>query len=250
MKIAVTGGEGYLGAIIVQSLQKDHTVIAMTHGTGCNQFSLGISTDFDGFKPDCVIHCAFQPISHTSKDIKGDINAVGMNMLLTDCERTGVERFILLSSKSAEGNPKSDYGKVKAYCENLISNRKKSFVIRLGLVIDEKKGGFVGAITSFANKFSYIPLPIPKNLRLHQTQISEILNEIENILNRREDSSGISFCYSASSISLRDFINQNSKRRCRRFIPINIKMLYFGVMIFRILSPRTKIYPDSVKTFF
>lgn len=145
MRIAVTGGAGFLGAASAKRLAEDgHELLALDRdgasaGAGiafqaCDVSEFAqVTAAFSAFRPDAVIHLA----ALLTLDAKADIvaatrvNALGTAHVFTAARDAGTRRIVYASSVAALGDadtsagdaavprPASVYGATKAYGEYL-----------------------------------------------------------------------------------------------------------------------------------
>ncbi|MCK5757683.1 MAG: GDP-mannose 4,6-dehydratase [Clostridiales bacterium] len=124
MKIAVTGGCGFIGSHTVDFLiEKGHDVVAYDNLSTGSLENLNTSayfyqgevedrTQLDAFfireKPDAVMHMAAQidvQASMKNPSYDANVNIMGTVNILDMCKKYGVERFVYSSSAAIYGNP-------------------------------------------------------------------------------------------------------------------------------------------------
>ena len=143
-KIFVTGGNGHLGRVLVDYLQKDHEVLA-PNSTICNILHIfQLTKTITDFQPDIVIHlAAFVDTFGCEDDIQKalDINVFGTLNLVEIC--LGLDcKFVYVSSEYVFGGNKGNYtvedrldpinvyGKTKAASEYIVSVLPNYQIIR------------------------------------------------------------------------------------------------------------------------
>jgi len=190
MKIAVTGGCGFIGSHTVDALiQKGHDVVAYDNlSTGSlenlsteasfYQGDVEDRTQLDAFftkeRPDAVMHMAAQIDVQTSmKNPSYDavVNIMGTVNLLDMCKKYGAKRFVYSSSAAVYGNPEylgvdedhpknpeSFYGYSKLVPETYIKMMMESYgILRYANVYGprqkaEGEGGVVAIFTDMMKK--------------------------------------------------------------------------------------------------
>lgn len=171
-RVLVTGGSGFLGAIVAQHLRQRHQT-AFTFANrkveleGCKRYHLNIlrhetiRSAFDLFEPEAVVHCAAAAdpaFCQRDPELARMINLEGTGFLLAEAERCGA-RFIHIStdlvfsgnnspySEDDEPEPISVYGEVKRAAElAVLDSESDVVVIRPALIYgpmpESKKGCF------------------------------------------------------------------------------------------------------------
>ena len=150
MKIAITGGAGFIGSHLADELSKEHEVLIIDDlSTGSQEFvppkANFSKTDvrdpkllevFESFQPEVVFHLAANVDVQTSiRDPLQDasVNIVGFINLLECCRKTHVRKVIYSSTAAAFGaplylgidekhpiQPQSGYGASKYICEQYL----------------------------------------------------------------------------------------------------------------------------------
>ena len=196
MRILLTGGTGFIGQAIMQSLAREqheiiHAVRTFTHTEENKHKSIKtvpincINRDtvwthaLNGV--DCVIHCAANTQARaTNSENLDEVNVFGTQNLICQAAQHKVKRFIMLSSVKAIGEqtlpnkafdhlsqcfPTGIYGKSKCQAEEKIRNiaRKSEIefvIIRLPLVYGPGvKGNFLKLIKAV---YHQLPMPFSK----------------------------------------------------------------------------------------
>lgn len=184
-KIAVTGGNGFIGNKILQSLIEQKIDVLSLQRSKINKHNVEIKkfelTDVSNMTykilcdVDVVIHAAAHVHQHNSDENEYmNANFSATKNLFELCKKAKVKKFIFLSSVSVYGlnssknkinlnhntSPNSFYGKSKLMCEDYLLNTKNSVkvsVIRLPLVYGDNAPGNFGKLQKIAN--TNLPLP-------------------------------------------------------------------------------------------
>ncbi len=187
MKIAVTGGCGFIGSHTVDLLVKNgHEVVVYDNlstgspenlGKGALLYEGDITdrTQLDAFftriKPDTVMHMAAQSdvmLSMSNPSYDAEVNIMGTVNLLDFCRKNSVKRFVYASSAAVYGNPEylgidedhpknpeSFYGYSKLIPETYIKMMAESYgIIRYANVFGprQKAEGEGGVVAIFTNR--------------------------------------------------------------------------------------------------
>ena len=148
MKIAITGGTGFIGRHVARDLgSRGHEVIAIARGQyrrntqpveGATFVALDANdTDqltqaFEGC--DAIIHCAGTSVED-GKQTFYRLHVEGTRSAVTAAERAHVKKFVLVSYLSVRPNIKSQYHTTKWQGEEIVRASKLNFtILKAGLV--------------------------------------------------------------------------------------------------------------------
>lgn len=132
MKIALTGGSGFIGKRLVQILADaghdikvlqhnrasfEHPNVTAIHGSLTNTQSLNILVE----DADVVIHCAALVAAKSSAEFFA-VNEAGTRSIAQAAKNAGVKRFLLLSSMAAREPQLSPYAASKRAAEDALKS--------------------------------------------------------------------------------------------------------------------------------
>src|SRR5215208_3329353 len=148
MKIAITGGTGFIGRHLARDLvSRGHEVIVIARGLytrntqpveGATFVAQDInSTDklYDVFRGcDAVVHCAGTSIQDAEQTFQ-KLHVEGTRSAVIAAERAGVKKFVLVSYLNVRPNVKSEYHTTKWQGEEIVRSSKLNFtILKAGLV--------------------------------------------------------------------------------------------------------------------
>lgn len=257
MKLLITGSNGFIGSNLKNKLKLKHTVIG--HGRSCygineddylkvdinsqsnwKEFLLGINT---------IVHLA--AVAHNNcndSNYINEVNVKGTINLAEQAVKSGVKRFIFISSIGVLGNstknklpfdensipaPHSQYSQSKLDAEiallQIASKTKLEVVIiRPVLVYGDGAPGNFGKLVSLVNLVPILPFALSKNKRSF-ISIDNLVDFISVCISHPNAKNQI-FCISDSTdVSIREFIDEIAIGLNKRLVqlPIPIAMLKF-----------------------
>jgi len=185
MKIAVTGGSGYVGGVLCRYLRgcgfEVSSLSRRRVDGGWIPYSLEMdpaSLPLEGF--DVLIHAAYDFSSRGLDEVCRRNVDPGVR-LLHAAEKRGVPRFVLVSSMSAYRGCRSNYGKAKLLLEEK-ALQSGGVVIRPGLVWGEHPGGVMGSLISLVEKFPLVPTlaghPAPSQYLVHEEDLGRCMESV------------------------------------------------------------------------
>jgi nucleoside-diphosphate-sugar epimerase len=148
MKIAITGGTGFIGRHLARDLiSRGHEVIVIARGqyTRNNQPTEGVKfisldvNDTDKLQEafrgcDAVAHCAGTSVESKTQSFQ-QLHVEGARSAVNAAERAGVKRFVLVSYLNVRPDVKSAYHTTKWQGEEIVRASKLNYtILKAGLV--------------------------------------------------------------------------------------------------------------------
>lgn len=178
MNVLLTGANGFLGNIILDSLKQEYTIKKLSRNSGDYKFSLDNEVPYFTEVFDLIIHSAGKahsvPKTEEEKRQFQEVNVIGTINLLKGIETAGIpKQFVFISSVAVYGQEfgkaidenfllqaKDPYGKSKIEAEELVIEWCKKHdvvctILRLPLLIGKNPPGNLGAMLKAIDKGYY-----------------------------------------------------------------------------------------------
>src|SRR5215216_752993 len=191
MKIAITGGTGFIGRHLARDLlSRGHEVIVIARGLytrntqpveGATFVAQDInSTDklYDVFRGcDAVVHCAGTSTQDAEQTFQ-KLHVEGTRSAVIAAERAGVKKFVLLSYLNVRPSVKSEYHTTKWQGEEILRSSKLNFtILKAGLVY----GPGDHLIHNLSNLFRKMPVFAAVGLREKTVRLVAVEDLVEVI---------------------------------------------------------------------
>ncbi len=256
--IAVTGANGYIGAVIVDALRENAKVFGLVRTPhGANQIRWSFGSDQDLLAQTLrdhgvthMIHAAWD-MRASSEDELEKTCVDGSFGLLAASRQAGVQRNIFISTISAFEGARSAYGRSKLKVEELF-RQAKGVVLRLGLVYGDRPGGAFANLQNIVRSKRIIPLigdgKAPQYL-LDERALAEVVQRAV-----RGDFDGEARPFTLAHpepIAFCDLLRRIARSESRRvfLVPVPWRILYFALHSAERLGVRLNVRSDSVLSF-
>lgn len=191
MKVAITGGTGFIGRHLARDLaSRGYEVIAIARGQytrntqpveGANFLAVD-ANDTDKLAQafagcDAVVHCAGTSVE-TSKQTFHRLHVEGTRSAVNAAERAHVKKFVLVSYLSVRPNVKSEYHTTKWQGEEIVRASKLNFtILKAGLVYGQ--GDHL--LNNLSNLFHKMPIFAAVGLREKNVRLVAVEDLVEVI---------------------------------------------------------------------
>jgi NADH dehydrogenase len=165
--LVVTGANGYIGAAVVGSAERAgarvHALARRPPGTAGGgvtwfPYDLGEEPPDDALAgAGAVIHLAIANEAGGAAD-GADPNVTGTARLLAAARRSGVPRFVFVSSQSAASGAASAYARGKLAAEALLTEPEE-IAVRPGMVYGGARAGLYGRLCALVERARVLPVP-------------------------------------------------------------------------------------------
>src|SRR6266508_589662 len=203
MKIAITGGTGFIGRHLARDLiDRGHQVTILARGLytrntqpieGAAFVTQDINaTDklYEVFRGcDAVVHCAGTSVED-SKQTFQKLHVEGTRSAVIAAERAGVKKFVLVSYLNVRPNVKSEYHTSKWQGEEIVRSSKLNFtILKAGLVYGQ--GDHL--LNNLSNLFRKMPIFAAIGLREKTVRLVAVEDLVEVIRASLDENRPLSF---------------------------------------------------------
>lgn len=191
MKVAITGGTGFIGRHLAQDLvSQGHEVIAIARGQytrntqsveGATFLALD-ANDTDKLTQafagcHAVVHCAGTSVEDAKQTFQR-LHVEGTRSAVTAAERAGVKKFVLVSYLNVRPNVQSEYHTTKWQGEEIVRASKLNFtILKAGLVYGQ--GDHL--LNNLSNLFKKMPVFAAVGLREKTVRLVAVEDLVEVI---------------------------------------------------------------------
>lgn len=244
MKIAITGGTGFIGRHLAKDLiSRGHEVIVIARGKysrntqpieGATFVSLDardtakLSDAFRGC--DAVVHCAGTSVASESQTFE-QLHVEGTRSAVTAAEHTGVKKFVLVSYLSVRPHTKSEYLDTKWRGEEIVRASKLNYtILKAGLVY----GAGDHMLNNLSNLFKKMPVFAQVGLKEKNVRILAV-EDLVNVIRASLDESRLSR-QTVAVMGPEEFPFSHAARRIAKAMGKSIIVLPFPVFFHRVLA--------------
>ena len=258
MKVLITGSNGFIGSNLTNKLKLTHTVIG--HGRSSCSLNMGdsLKVNIDSQSNwqegligiNTIVHLA--AVAHNNSndpDYINEVNVKGTINLAEQAVKSGVKRFIFISSIGVLGNstsntlPFDEHSNVAAhstYAQSKLDaeiallkiaekTKLEVVIIRPVLVYGRAAPGNFGKLVNLVNKVPMLPFALCKNKRSF-ISVDNLVDFISTCVDHPKAKNEI-FCISDyNDVSIREFTDGIAKGINKRLIQLPIPMFIFQLL--------------------
>lgn len=211
MKILVTGANGFIGAHLVEVLQKKHQVVGF--GRNKNEKYTFVQGDVRNLHDvvkatkgvNAAVHLAAS-VSSNDFSVNYEVNVLGAQNLVEACRKNKVRRIVFASSFTAMLKRKDNYGTTKVKSEEVFMKSGLDVtILRLAMVYGKGGKGFTKMVKNVTAIPGVIPLIGNGRYRRQPVYVGDIVNTILQVL-EREDTIGKTYYLAGEAISYREML--------------------------------------------
>jgi NADH dehydrogenase len=244
MKIAITGGTGFIGRHLAKDLiARGHEVIVISRGkytrnTQPIEGATFVSADVndtaklsEAFRGcDAVAHCAGTS-TETAEQTYKRLHVDGARSAVTAAENAGVKKFVLVSYLSVRPNVKSEYHTTKWQGEEIVRASKLNYtILKAGLVYGQ--GDHL--LNNLSNLFKRIPIFATVGMKEKNVRLLAV-EDLVDVLRAALDENRFAR-QSVAVMGPEEFPFSHAARRIAKALGKSIIVLPFPVLFQRILA--------------
>jgi nucleoside-diphosphate-sugar epimerase len=229
----LTGASGYLGGMIARKLMASGwDVVAMSRNPkpGDVGFKLGEPVSADALAGyDALIHCAYDFAQVAWADIER-VNVKGAAHLFSAAREAKIPHLLLISTISAFGGCKSNYGKAKLLIEK-DAREAGACVIRPGLIYGEQPGAMFGRLVSQVRAASFVPMPGDGRQMMYTVHQDDLTDAILKGLTTSPVPAAPITVANGTPVAFRDIMISIGKRFERKVTPVPLpwRLIWLGL---------------------
>ena len=244
MKIAITGGTGFIGRHLAKDLiARGHEIVVIARGqytrnTQPIEGATFVSADVndtarltEAFRGcDAVVHCAGTSVETKSQTYES-LHVEGTRSAVTAAETAGVKKFVLVSYLSVRPNVNSEYHTTKWRGEEIVRASKLNYtILKAGLVY----GAGDHLLNNLSNLFRKMPIFAQVGLKEKNVRLLAV-EDLVNVIRDSLDESRLAR-QTVAVMGPEEFPFSQAARRIAKAMGKTIIVLPFPVFFHRILA--------------
>jgi nucleoside-diphosphate-sugar epimerase/predicted dehydrogenase len=264
MKIAITGGTGFIGSAIVRRMAAHGYQFRCLVRPESNLARLpgdvetvqGDVRDADSLRRllegcQAVYHLAAATSAGASRDqaLREAINVGGTRNLIEACRAVGVQRVIVMSSQSVKRERQAAYGRTKKQAdEMLLASGLDVTILRPTIVYGPGAKGIFAQMVKLIEALPIVPIIGSGRYQTQPTYIEDVAQAAEAALKSPASIGQTYDLGGADRIEFREFIRRIAEARNlkKRLVNVPIWMVMLGARLLGLVMKRPPITVDNV----
>jgi nucleoside-diphosphate-sugar epimerase len=261
MRVAVSGGTGFLGRHIIAALRAHgHQPVSLSRRPFAENevphLPLDLAStcpsaeDFRRLEIEALIHCAWDFGSPNTAQY-GRANIEGARRLVEAATQAGVKRLLDISSMSAFPGCRSTYGHTKLAVEAIFADAG-GMVLRPGLIWGESAGSIVGTLDGLVRRLPVVPLIGSGNHALFLVHVEDLAELVCRIVAAPVFPAGRLVTAAVDEpVPLRRILELRAQRLgvARAFLPVPWRLIWLLLRAVETVAPGRGPRSDSVLGF-